>query len=145
MGPGIAMITASSEGVQGRVSIRIEATAPSPPSATELTTQVDRYLQLMVEDRSATMALWPEGSGDEDLREELDELLGRDDLTAVAQEPPTSSVVGDRAVATFVASVTHRGNFGRDREGTVTFRMELEPSGSAWRVVAVRAESFDGF
>lgn len=145
VGPGAAVVTASSEGVEGGVSIQVEASALSPPTEAELTTQVDRYLQLMVEDRAAAMALWPEETGDEDLREDLDQLLGRDDLTAAVQEPATSSMAGDRAIATFVAAVTHRGNFGRDREGTVTFRMELAPSGSAWRVVAVRAESFDGF
>ncbi len=145
VGPGSAVVRAASDGVEGGATIRVEASAPTPPTQAELQAEAERYLELMVADRDAAMALWPEESGDEDLREDLEELLGRDDLTAVLQEPPSSRLADGGAVASFLAGVTHRGNFGRDRRGTVTFTMVLNPSSDGWRVVEVRAERLDGF
>lgn len=144
-GAGTAVVTASTEGVEGTATFSVRAAAPPPPSAARLTAEIERYLALFTTNRDGALALWPEGTGDDDLREELAELLGRDELTATLEEQSPPSLAGQRATATFVASVTHRGNFGRDRSGTVAFRVELMPSASGWALAAVRAERFDGF
>ena len=134
---GSADVIASSEGVQGRVTIVVEAAppaAPEPPTTAEVSAEADRYVALLnanAEDQlRALFGADAEAEGSRDLLGRLD---ARDFAASIVSVGDVT-LAGDEATVRFSVLVTYRSNFGTAREGTGDIIAVLTRTSDGWRL-----------
>ena len=134
---GSADVIASSEGVQGRVTIVVEAAPPAalePPTTAEVSAEADRYVALLnanAEDElRALFGADAEAEGSRDLLGRLD---ARDFAASIVSVGDVT-LDGDEATVRFSVLVTYRSNFGTAREGTGDIIAVLTRTSDGWRL-----------
>lgn len=141
--PGSARIIASVAGFEDAVTVTVEAETPDPPTADVVRVEVEGYVALLSDgDADAVNALW--GGGSEELREELFELMDRNDFSARLETMGDPTLQGDAVRVTFRVVGEYRNFAGARRDEPVDFQAELGASTGQWRLTSATATSIGG-
>jgi len=132
---GVAQITASVEGFSDRVTVTVEAPAPTLPTSDQLRPGIELYVSLLGQgDRDAVTRYW--GAGDEGGRDDLFDVMGRRDFAPTLGPVQQPVLEGDVAVVSFEVIAAYRSNFGQNRNETLNFRARFEWLDSQWQLTS---------
>ena len=156
-GPGTADLTASAGGKSTTVRLTVVAPAPPPvepprapavdPAAEErraraaIDAGVQRYVSVLRahDARTVTSLYSPQSEQDRKNEQLLLRLMeGAAKLTVAEPRANPSTIDGASASVEFAVALSWRNSFGRLRQETVSFRMELQRDGADWRTVSAR-------
>jgi serine/threonine-protein kinase len=156
-GPGTADLTASAGGKS--TTVRLTVVAPAPPAAeparapavdaaaeerrarAAIESGVSRYVSALRAHDARTVAALYRAQSDQDRKNEqvLIRLMdGAAKLTVAEPRVSPPTIDGQSASADLTVPLSWRNPFGRIRQETVAFRVELQRDGTEWRAVSAR-------
>jgi len=134
---GSADVIASSEGVQGRVTIVVEAAPPAdpePPTTAEVSAEADRFVALLNANAEDELrACFGADAESEESRALLDRLDERDFAAGIVSVGNVT-LDGDEATVRFQVRVTYRTGGGFTRERTGDIIAVLFRTSDGWRL-----------
>ena len=135
--PGSAEVVASSEGVEGRVTLVVEAApppAPVLPTPAEVSAEAERYVSLLNDNAQDEVRALFGTDADADGSDALLSRMAARDFNAALVNVGDATLDGEEASVRFQLRVTYRSNFGTGREGAGDILAVLTMTSDGWRI-----------